>query len=104
MGHRGALLGPEESGPANRNLVSGGWDCFFWVTDTLDLCGSWVCLVAGAGSHQTSGVEGSVGVLFPCGMFFYRVVVVRGWCSCPYFENCIVDASIFVVFCCVTSY
>jgi hypothetical protein len=21
-----------------------------------------------------------------------------GWCSCPYFENCIVDASIFVVF------
>ena len=27
-----------------------------------------------------------------------------GWCSCPYFENCIVDASIFVVFCCVTSY
>ena len=33
-----------------------------------------------------------------------RVVVVQGWCSCPYFENCIVDASIFVVFCCVTSY
>ena len=27
-----------------------------------------------------------------------------GWFSCPYFENCIVDASIFVVFCCVTSY
>jgi hypothetical protein len=21
---------------------------------------------------------------------------VKGWCSCPYFENCIVDASIFV--------
>jgi len=36
-----------------------------------------------------------VGVLFPCGMFFYLVVVVQGWCSCPYFENCIVDASIF---------
>lgn len=31
-----------------------------------------------------------------------------GWCSCPYFENCIVDASIFVAnvlfLCCVTSY
>ena len=36
-----------------------------------------------------------MGVLFPCGMFFYLVVVVRGWCSCPYFENCIVNASIF---------
>ena len=22
-----------------------------------------------------------------------------GWCSCPYFENCIVDASIFISFC-----
>jgi len=27
---RGALLGPEESGPARRELVlSGGWFCFF---------------------------------------------------------------------------
>ena len=93
MDHRGALLGPEESGLAHR-IRSGGWDCFFWVTDTR-IFADRVCLVAGAGSHQTSGVEGSVGVLFPCGMFFYLVVVVQGWCSCPYFENCIVDASIF---------
>ena len=44
------------------------------------------------------------GVLFPFASVFPRVVVVRIRCSCPYFENCIVDASIFVVFCCVTSY
>jgi hypothetical protein len=29
---RGALLGPEESGPAHRTCVLGVWDCFFWVT------------------------------------------------------------------------
>jgi hypothetical protein len=37
------------------------------------------------------GVFSLVWVLFDVGG-------VQGWCSCPYFENCIVDASIFVVF------
>jgi hypothetical protein len=32
------------------------------------------------------------------GWVFLDVSGGCGWCSCPYFENCIVDASIFVVF------
>jgi hypothetical protein len=55
VNHRGALLGPEESGPANRNLVSGGWDCSSGSRIT-PIFADRVCLVAGAGSHQTVGV------------------------------------------------
>jgi len=44
---RGALLGPEESGPSQQEfLLLGVWDCFFWVTDAwifADRCvsGGW---------------------------------------------------------------
>jgi hypothetical protein len=48
---RGALLGPEESGPGFTGFVLGIGDCFFWVTVQLVT----VELVAGAGSHQTAG-------------------------------------------------
>ena len=52
MSGRGALLGPEESGPGFTGFVLGIGDCFFWVTVQLVT----VELVAGAGSHQTVGV------------------------------------------------
>ena len=42
----------------------------------------------------------SLGV-FSLGLEVLDVSGGLGRFSCPYFENCIVDASIFVVFCCV---
>ena len=70
MDHRGALLGPEESGPGLQDRgVLGVRDCFFWVTVTSTLVGVvggwgrlspdcwWVC---------------SMGVLFPLRACFYR--------------------------------
>ncbi len=71
-------------------VVSGGWFCFFWVTARLIVvgCGGWgrlslncwwVCLM---------------GVLFPWMVGLSGVWWGLGRCSCPYFENCIVDASI----------
>jgi hypothetical protein len=61
--------------------------------------------VAGAGSHQTAG-DDALRVRFPF-EGLSEVGGVQCRCACPYFENCIVDASIFssnflVVF--VTSY
>ena len=47
--------------------------------------GFWLGWVAGAGSHQTSGVGCLVGVLFPRGMFFYLVVVMDGSVFLPVF-------------------
>jgi hypothetical protein len=88
---RGALLGPEESGQLSSwrdGLVFLGR----FHTESLRIR---VWCVVGAGSHQTPGVEVLRGVFSP-EVLLPRVVVVKGWCSCPYFENCIVDASIFV--------
>jgi hypothetical protein len=63
---RGALLGPEESGPAHRDCCSlGVWDCFFWVTATLSSFLGLVWWVAGAGSHQTVGVGVCSGCVVP---------------------------------------
>jgi hypothetical protein len=90
---RGALLGPEESGWVSSEVRTGFsgsllcWDlCGFW-------CGGWLgpafaILLVGF------WVLGVVALVF-------GVLAVSGgcgWFSCPYFENCIVDASIFVVF------
>ena len=103
MRDRGALLGPEESG--RPELFSG----------CSGFSGS---LAAPAGAFWVMvGVVVWLGPAFTklfwsgvcSGVFFPRADAGGagggwGWCSCPYFENCIVDASIFVVFCCVTSY
>jgi hypothetical protein len=92
---RGALLGPEESGRVSLETWTGFSGSL--LHRLLGLCGSggWCGWVAGAGSHQTVGVGVLLlGVLFPWGGVFTWQVVVWGWCSCPYFENCIVDASI----------
>jgi hypothetical protein len=102
-------LGPEESG---RVLVT-GWFGF-----------SGSRAAPAARVHPLGGMLG-VGVVVWLGPAL-TILLVGGprllggfawWCgllgvsggrwgrwSCPYFENCIVDASIFVVFCCVTSY
>ena len=61
MNHRGALLGPEESGLN----PEGFWTVSSRVTVTLGFLVWWV---AGAGSHQTAGV----GVCSGC-------VVSLGW-------------------------
>jgi hypothetical protein len=92
------------AGPVGTGLF---W--FFWVTcrtgrPSTFVGGGWCGGVAGADLHQTPGGDVRMGCVFASWWVFSWVVVVRGWCSCPYFENCIVDASIFVVFCCVTSY
>ena len=88
-------MGPEESGPGSQGPVG------FWGFGTVSSRSRphWLVLVwwvAGAGSHQTVGVGVLLlGVLFPWGgMVMRQVVVLLGWLSCPYFENCIVDASI----------
>jgi len=80
---RGALLGPEKSGPAHWTWCLGGWIWFFWVTARPEC---WLGVVAGAGSHQTVGV----GVLFWVGCFPGAGCSLGrwwmwGWCSCPYF-------------------
>lgn len=64
-------------------------DCFFWVTVQPVT----VELVAGAGSHQTAVGFFFWVCCFPGGWVLWCVVML-GWFSCPYFENCIVDASI----------
>jgi hypothetical protein len=89
-------LGPEESGLADEPLgVRGlglvflghgctgsfGVGCVWWLGPALTKRLVWV-----------SGL----GVLFPWFGCLYWQVVVWGWLSCPYFENCIVDASIFL--------
>ena len=44
MDRRGALLGPEESGPAHGGFFSGGWICFFEGHGHTDVseCGGWL--------------------------------------------------------------
>ena len=66
-GGRGALLGPEESGPAHRDV--GFWG-FGTVSSRVTVTPGFVLVwwVAGAGSHQTVGV----GVCSGC-------VVSLGW-------------------------
>jgi hypothetical protein len=81
---------------------------FFWVTcctDCVSLWGLWLVWWCGWGQPSPN----CSGLVFVPGCVFPRADAGGagggwGWCSCPYFENCIVDASIFVVFCCVTSY
>jgi hypothetical protein len=97
VNRRGALLGPEGSGLSQQEFrFLGVWDCFFWVTD------AWIfadrCVSGGWGRLSPNRWCGCLvlGVLFPWGGVFICQVVVWGWFSCPYFENCIVDASIFV--------
>ncbi len=50
--------------------------------------------MVGAGSHQTPG-DGVLKGVFSPEVLLPRVVVFMCRFSCPYFENCIVDASIF---------
>jgi hypothetical protein len=71
--------------------VLGVWDCFFWVTVTLDWfwCGGWL------GPALTKLLVGLLdGCVVSLDGGFSGVWWLWGWCSCPYFENCIVDASI----------
>ena len=96
MRDRGALLGPEESG--RESLVTRFLDRFFWVTKPhrSDLCGSGRDGgVAGAGCHQVlvAGCRKRGGFSLVCGES-PAVAGGCGRCACPYFENCIVDASI----------
>ena len=93
VNRRGALLGPEESG----RLSSENGSVFL--------------------GHYYTGIFADLGVAVWLGPVFTKPLVMIlllgvfslvgglfdvgggcGWCSCPYFENCIVDASIFVVF------
>jgi hypothetical protein len=93
---RGALLGPEESGLTHGTLrVLGVGSVSSRVTShagSVEL----VWWVAGAGSHQTVGVGVCSGCVVSLG--WVLAVADRWWMwgrwSCPYFENCIVDASI----------
>jgi hypothetical protein len=85
-GGRGALLGPEESGlnPEGFGTVSSR------VTVTLGFwCGGWL------GPALTKLLVGSLsGCVVSLGGGFGGVWWMWSWFSCPYFENCIVDASI----------
>jgi hypothetical protein len=93
--HRGALLGPEESGLTHRTLrVLGVGSVLLGSRAALTVGLVW--WVAGAGSHQTVGVGVCSGCVVSLG--WVLAVADRWWMwgrwSCPYFENCIVDASI----------
>ncbi len=90
MDRRGALLGPEGSGLAHR-------DCCFWglVLFLLGHCSTdcgWVWWLGPAVTKLL--VVCLMGVLFPWMVGLSGVWWGLGRCSCPYFENCIVDASI----------
>ena len=92
MKGRGALLGPEGSGQLSSwrdGLVFLGR----FHTGSLRIL---VWGVVGAGSHQTPGDDAFEGCCVSPESGCPRGVVVKDRCSCPYFENCIVDASIFV--------
>ena len=104
MRDRGALLGPEESGRPGVSGCSGFSGSLAAPTVyPFGDCG-WCGGVAGASLHQTVLVWCLFRGVFSLGVDAGGAGGGWGWCSCPYFENCIVDASIFVVFCCVTSY
>lgn len=73
---RGALLGPEESG----RLMGAGLFSLGSLADRVRLVGVWL----GPGRIRLLSL--------PFWGLFLQVVVCFG--VCPYFENCIVDASI----------
>jgi hypothetical protein len=101
---RGALLGPEGSGrPVYRVVLVFLGHLLHRLCIPLGIVvGVVVWLGPAFIKLFWSGV--CSGVCFPSGWMPGGAGGGCGWCSCPYFENCIVDASIFVVFCCVTSY
>jgi hypothetical protein len=71
---RGALLGPEESGPAHWTWCLGGRGLVFLGHGHTGWFLVW--WVAGAGSHQTAGGVHLMGVLFPWMVFSIMCVVV----------------------------
>lgn len=93
MKGRGALLGPEESGLANGSFGVRGLGLFLLGHGCTGSLRIWCVWWLGPALTKLRWGSFFWVCCFPGG-WVLRCVVVRGWCSCPYFENCIVDASI----------